>query len=1183
MEPFYTVVCTDVNDYVNWQFELLEYSWSRIHQRGELVRLVSGSETEVLPVARHACVIRTRPTSVHPVSGDVYKCYNRLYSLAQWLDEYEVDGTILIVDPDVVFRTPVRNQARAGLPVGQHWIDFGISTEFAHAIDNVCTIDHSRLQHVTWPAQIHSDDLRKILPRWISLTVAIREQTRRQECDMFAFVIAAAEAGIDFRLEATSAFMPWPDALVGDAPLIHYCQPVVGRDGSRIWYKQDYQPWERVPVIQKPTLRYCRDLIRLINEYAGIRHAENTHLDDTIFIAIASYCEPELVDTINSCLQNARAPQNLRFGICHQFDNNDPKTSENSLDVFSQDRRIRYVAYPFEQSRGGCWARNIAQQLYDGETYTLQIDSHTRMIESWDTILIRMLRELPGEKPLITEFPPLYFVEDGIERYDHIEDFSMVNTYLAERWVDDGWLQHTQTLIPENNVFPRRTRLLSGAFVFTLGKWNTEVMQDPQHFYTGEEFALALRSYTSGYDLFDPGQIVAWHRCHPEPNRKYCDDNSDEATAQRHRTGIHRLQLLLDGDPDGDLGEFSLGDTRSLEDYRQYAGIDCLNKTVDEDAKIGVRPGDPVASDTAVQSKATMTPDTAETSSAPAVPQVDVTVYLSSRQPLLLSCSEDTPVLITLFSALKNRMTKPDDVVFLNIGAAEAETETILFRQSELVSIETSPALGEKFFSVLETPAADTGGNADGYQSHQPELTQTNRIPDDWKTWIWHNVGRGSSKDNIFKQLIEQGFSWAQVRDELGYQPTRPLDQIEVLKEEAGAGSVYQTSPVATRVPVAQLEMYYVDNFLEQDECDDLISIIRARLRPSTIVGEQAHSNTRTSRTCLFDFSSPESALTREVTARVCRLAGINPRYAEPTQGQVYGPGEEYKAHNDWFAPGTPDFEKEATEASGGQRTWSVVVYLNAVAAGGETEFPRVGVTVQPERGKLVFWNNIDQYGVPTPDALHRSCPVLEGEKYVLTLWFRSLGSGAMYIREPWEQVPRYTENGFHLTHASADLQTLLAAHYAQASAEAQSAEHVDGGYLQSANNTLPSSLLEIPLELEEKITAALQPMCEAWCGESLLFSAIYGIRTYHSGASLRMHTDTDETHIISAIVNVSQRVNTDWALQIEDHMFRRHAIVLKPGEILLYEGARLTHGRPTPLDGEHFANIFVHFRPRNY
>ena len=75
-------------------------------------------------------------------------------------------------------------------------------------------------------------------------------------------------------------------------------------------------------------------------------------------------------------------------------------------------------------------------------------------------------------------------------------------------------------------------------------------------------------------------------------------------------------------------------------------------------------------------------------------------------------------------------------------------------------------------------------------------------------------------------------------------------------------------------------------------------------------------------------------------------------------------------------------------------------------------------------------------------------------------------------------------------------------------------------------------------------------------------------------------HRDRENTHIISAIINISKDVDEDWPLVIEDHFYRKHEIFLDPGEVIFYESARLLHGRPYPLNGKSFANIFCHYRP---
>ena len=40
--------------------------------------------------------------------------------------------------------------------------------------------------------------------------------------------------------------------------------------------------------------------------------------------------------------------------------------------------------------------------------------------------------------------------------------------------------------------------------------------------------------------------------------------------------------------------------------------------------------------------------------------------------------------------------------------------------------------------------------------------------------------------------------------------------------------------------------------------------------------------------------------------------------------------------------------------------------------------------------------------------------------------------------------------------------------------------------------------------------------------------------------------------------------------------------VTLKPGEMVMYEGAVVPHGRPYPLNGDFYENLFVHYRPEN-
>lgn len=190
--------------------------------------------------------------------------------------------------------------------------------------------------------------------------------------------------------------------------------------------------------------------------------------------------------------------------------------------------------------------------------------------------------------------------------------------------------------------------------------------------------------------------------------------------------------------------------------------------------------------------------------------------------------------------------------------------------------------------------------------------------------------------------------------------------------------------PGIQKVPSPKLTLFVRKNFLEPELCAELMALIDQDRRPSTVSDYNGDSAFRTSETC--DLSS-ELAATQEVERRIVALTGLDPAHGEPLQGQRYAVGQEFKAHTDYFEPAGVDFEKFCSVA--GQRTWTVMIYLNAVEAGGATRFKAIDKIVQPETGKLLAWSNLRPDGTPNPTTLHHAMKVRAGLKYVITKWFR--------------------------------------------------------------------------------------------------------------------------------------------------------------------------------------------------
>ena len=88
-----------------------------------------------------------------------------------------------------------------------------------------------------------------------------------------------------------------------------------------------------------------------------------------------------------------------------------------------------------------------------------------------------------------------------------------------------------------------------------------------------------------------------------------------------------------------------------------------------------------------------------------------------------------------------------------------------------------------------------------------------------------------------------------------------------------------------------------------------------------------------------------------------------------------------------------------------------------------------------------------------------------------------------------------------------------------------------------------------------------------------------YCDRRYTNGSWLTTHVDRFNTHVISAILNIGQQVEEAWPLYIKDNDGRSQEMLLAPGEMVWYESARLPHGRPRPLRGQYYDNLFIHFQ----
>jgi prolyl 4-hydroxylase len=197
-------------------------------------------------------------------------------------------------------------------------------------------------------------------------------------------------------------------------------------------------------------------------------------------------------------------------------------------------------------------------------------------------------------------------------------------------------------------------------------------------------------------------------------------------------------------------------------------------------------------------------------------------------------------------------------------------------------------------------------------------------------------------------------------------------------------GARLEANPNVRKAKVETAQMYTYPDFLSEEECAELVALIDGAARPSTLLATHQDPEFRTSFSTDLDRWSDA---VWPIDDRIAELLGIPPANAETMQGQRYAPGQQFRAHCDYFHE-SADYWQRMVE-TGGQRTWTAMIYLNDVDEGGATWFPRAGVRFKPKKGVLLAWNNMATDGAPNYDTLHEGMRVVEGTKYVVTKWFR--------------------------------------------------------------------------------------------------------------------------------------------------------------------------------------------------
>lgn len=248
-----------------------------------------------------------------------------------------------------------------------------------------------------------------------------------------------------------------------------------------------------------------------------------------------------------------------------------------------------------------------------------------------------------------------------------------------------------------------------------------------------------------------------------------------------------------------------------------------------------------------------------------------------------------------------------------------------------------------------------------------------------WITWVKENI------EKLVSLMVNNGIDEKQardfVKDSIILEPPQEAPKIDISKNfiKLCDGEVRIISIIKSPF------ICYLEDVLTTRQCDELIKMSFSKVEQSKVYNEKGEADLwdfRTSSSTHFDRS--QSEFIKQIDDRLCELINYNPADTEVMQIIRYQNGQEYKPHKDYFKDNVLKDGKK-------NRFATLIVYLTDVEEGGTTSFPKVGATFCPKKGSALYFEYSNSKGDLDDRTLHSGDPVINGEKWILSKWFKQV------------------------------------------------------------------------------------------------------------------------------------------------------------------------------------------------
>jgi len=371
--------------------------------------------------------------------------------------------------------------------------------------------------------------------------------------------------------------------------------------------------------------------------------------DGSIFMSLASFREYLLKETLVAAFTNAESPDKLFIGAvvqncfgkvnddgsidttgepCRtgfvvtgknaagrdQVTVSDAPPDKNGIEEFCTDPefknycdsgqvRVMYVHEP--EAVGPAMARYYASKLWGGETYFVQTDSHLQFAKHWDSKYIAEVKVTKNyPKSVLSAYPPGFTAVAGeTQTVAETSGARLCSCEFSRSEIEQDIIRiNTGSGYRGTETKPTQIPFIAAGFFFAHANFLRDVPFDPlmPWCFMGEEIALSVRAWTSGWNIYAPRKNLIKHQYRPGRmglpkfwegvNRLYrgsgaSNNNLQGKVIQRVKNligykeaSMEALKASNDLFLLNDSEHYGVGRERTLQDYMEWTGIDMEKK-----------------------------------------------------------------------------------------------------------------------------------------------------------------------------------------------------------------------------------------------------------------------------------------------------------------------------------------------------------------------------------------------------------------------------------------------------------------------------------------------------------------------------------------------------------------------------------------------------------------------------